>query len=194
MAETWWIIAGNVAAVATVVATALALYGIVSTWLTRPRVKLRIDGDNHLDPSFARTDATIVLANEGRSQSLRNVSYAYAATKDGKPEFGDGVVPWVTEWPAGYWRRIHIYDPEVLHFGGEAREEEERLILPAKHGVVLDLRWGGPMAPWRRVRRIIQWTEADRDAGLPPVVVKGRRGRRAWAHARAMNSSPQDEK
>lgn len=158
----------------TILAALVAFFGLLTTWLTRPHVEVTAN-------SWDENSANVYLVHAKGSSPARNLYFGWGALdENGIARSGDGGYPWVPTLISGDSRFISVFDPDQVHHQGEPSDHEMRLPINKPFGIIMDLSWQRPMLPWLRTRRVVLWTQADRAAGKPPTVLKGRAAERAY--------------
>jgi hypothetical protein len=172
-----WSVVGRIADIVTIVAALIAFFGVLSAWLTRPRINVSAyshDGNS----------AFVNVEHVKGSSPARNLYLAWGGLDEhGSARFGDGANPWVPTLLPGDSRSLHIFDPGSVSFGSDPSDREVRLPISKPFGIVMDISWQRPTLPWLRSRRVVVWTQTARAAGEVPKVLKERAAARAYADA-----------
>lgn len=176
MDECFWVVFGRIADAVTILAAALAFFGLLSTWLSRPRVEVTAY-------STGPTDAYVNLTHVKGSSPLRNLYYGMGILNADGVAMAGGDGPLTPTLLAGEGWYFRLYDPEVLTIQGDPQPKETRITTKRPWGVILDLSWQRPLLPWLRTRRVVVWSQEDREAGMAPVVLKGRAAQAAYSKA-----------
>jgi hypothetical protein len=172
----FWVVFGRVADALTIIAALVAFFGVLSTWLSRPRVEIT----THCS---GPTDSYVTLTHRAGSSPLRNLHYGMGVLNEDGIAMAGGDGPLTPTLLAGESWYFRLYDPDILTIQGDPRPKETRISAKQPWGVILDLSWQRPLLPWSRTRRVVAWSQSDREAGRPPVVLKGRAAARACAKA-----------
>lgn len=171
-----WGALGRIADVVTILAALLAFFGLLTTWLTRPRIEV-------VTSMLGRALYVSVQHTKGSSPA-RNLYLGLGFLDDhGIARAGDGLMPWASALLAGDSRLLVLYDPEDMTFGNEPNDQEMRFPLGPTSGVIVDISWQRPILPWLRTRRVLLWPRVDRAAGRLPALLKGRAAERAYRFA-----------
>jgi hypothetical protein len=176
-----WNIVGNVADLATLFATILAILGLLTAWLSRPRLTVAA---NAMSP-----DALMIrVAHSKGSNSARNLNLSWGGLNaDGRAMFGDGSSLWGPVFVAGDSGSITFYDPAGMSWGSPPEPHEIRIEVKKPHGLVVSVSWQRPVLSWLRTQRVVLWTVTERAAGTQPRVLEGAR---AWSQFRKAMKVP----
>lgn len=174
-----WIALGRLADVVTIAAATLAFFGVLATWLSRPRLTFTVDGTGD--------SARISFRHARGSSPARNLDVEFAILRpDGVASSGDGGRQW-TGWPPNFYpgefRFITVYDPRSSHMGSEPLPQEKRIVLGRPTGFICVISWQRPMLPWLRTRRVVMWTEEQRSARKSPTLTRGWKASRVLSKA-----------
>lgn len=170
-----WLVFGRTADVLTVIAALIAIAGIASAWLSRPRLSITVDSDSSL---------RVHVRHVTGAAPARNLAYRQVMLNDGgEPHAGDGFIPWASALAMGEFKLLEFFDPASHFYSSPPRDFETRMPLPAGHGVVLMIEWQRHMAPWLRTSRVVVWNPKGTLGAHKPVLLKGRKGRAIYARA-----------
>jgi len=162
-----WTVVGNVADVATLFATVLALFGLVTAWLSRPRVTVTADA---MSPDWMR----IQVAHSKGSNSARNLNLNWGGLNDrGVAMFGDGSSLWGPVLVAGDSGSIEFFDSAGMSYGSEPGPREIRIEVKKPNGLIVSVSWQRPVFSWLRTQRVVLWTTKQRAAGKKPTILRG---------------------
>ena len=134
-----WIIFGRVADCLTVAAALIALFGVLSAWLSRPRLMVSFQYDGG-------SSATFYVFHKTGAQPARNLFLGWGALdQNGTAVFGDGSSPWESVLLSGDSRSATFYDPLQHFFGSPPHDREIRREVGGMYGLVVDVTWQHPL-------------------------------------------------
>ena len=178
-----WITTEHVADVLTIAAAGLAFLGVMSTWLSRPRITVSATAND-------ANSAFVWLSHAKGSSPARNLYLGFGVLDDHNvAQSGEGSGPWYGILLAGESRTIEIFDPmQSFHVTSDgkpasASSTQTWFQVSKPDGVILDLSWQRPMLSWLRVRRVAIWTKQSRANGKSPVILTGWRASKAYSTA-----------
>lgn len=159
---------------ATLLAAAIAIVGVVSIWLARPRVA--IDARDHGGGS-----GSVHVSHKKGTAPIKALHYAIIGLDEsGTPFFGDGLMLWVPELVEG-GRALLRMDDSGDPDGDQRPNVEHRAHLHNAPAILVGLSWQHAFVSWRRSYALVRWSRGDvEDEGQRVVVVSGRRAKREW--------------
>ena len=167
----------SIADYATIVASVIAVAGVVAIWLSRPRVAVDVQVDN-------QNSASISVRHRKGTAPIRSLHYALIGLNEaGESRYGDGMGLWAPEIVEGSWALLSLYDPAEVQWSGELRDFELRRDVTGEYGVLVGLSWQRPLLPWLRAYRTVIWPLTVRREGGPMQVISGRAAKRAFERA-----------
>ncbi len=167
-----WVIIGRIGDVAGLVATAVALIGLVYALLVRPRLNVFAEhqGGQRM---------MIFVWHQHGATPAHNVSWRWASLMEGgRALAGESGTTWGETSSAMLpddYRHIEFTDGASWLEGAPTVHHVE---VQPPLGVLCEISWQRPLLPWTRARRVIRWSREDRAAGGGPVRLVGRRARR----------------
>lgn len=171
-----WTVLAQIANVVTIFAALIAFFGLLSTWLTRPRIKVTADA---WDPNSARIN---VWHSKGLSPARNFFLGQFTLGEDDIALAGEDM-PWVSTLIPGDSRFISIYDTDEVVHSGKRNKRETRIRIEKPFGFIMGVSWQRPILRWLRTRQVVLWSQEERANGKTPVVLKGRKAARIYKAA-----------
>lgn len=154
----------------TILAGVIAIVGVASAYLSRPRLELRV---MHV------VDATmnIHLSNARGGRPVKDITVSQSIMdQQGRLLRGDGHMSLVTSLHRGEFAQIELHDPDDCIHMDPPREKEIRFDLRSGEIALIPITWQSTIVPWLRTGRLVIWSR-DRD---PKVLKWSSRTRRAY--------------
>jgi hypothetical protein len=170
-----WLGFSRAADVLTVVAAAIAILGVISAWLSRPRLTIH--------PFISQSVLTVSIINSRGSRPAYNLDWIWEGLNDlGEARHGTGE-PWQNALHPGEGRTLYLYPVDTqLDYATDPRDVTLPHLLPDE-GALVVFRWKHPVVTWVRAWAMLLWTRDAREASQPPELLRGIAAWRAYRAA-----------
>lgn len=151
----------------TILAGLIAIVGVTSAFLSRPRLEIRVA---HF------TNVTISLSNARGGRPVKDITVSQSIMDlRGRPLRGDGHMSLVTSLHRGEFAQIELHDPDDCIHMDPPREKEIRFDLRPGEVALIPITWQSVIVPWMRTGRLVMWRH-----GREPKILEWRSTRRAY--------------
>lgn len=151
----------------TIVAGVIAIIGVTSAYLSRPRLQIRLTHS---------TNVIIPLSNPRGGRPVKDITVSQSIMdRQGRPLRGDGHMLLVSALHRGEFAVIELHDPEDCIHMDPPREKEIRFEVRPGEIALIPITWQSAILPWTRSGRLVIWRH-----GSEPKTFKWSRTHRAY--------------
>ncbi|MEJ1922736.1 hypothetical protein [Microbacterium sp. KHB019] len=151
----------------TIVAGVIAIIGVASAYLSRPRLEIRLTHS---------AEVTIHLSNARGGRPVKDITVSQSIMdQQGRPLRGDGHLPLVSALHRGEFAATELQDPDECIHMDPPREKEIRFDVRPGEIALIPITWQSAILPWTRSGRLVIWRH-----GSEPKMFKWSRTYRAY--------------
>lgn len=162
----------------TIIAGMIAIAGIASAYLSRPRLEIRVVHFGNV---------TVTLSNARGGRPVKDVTVSQSIMDEqGHLLRGDGHLALVTSLHRGEFAQIELHDPDDCVHMDPPREKEIRFDLRAGEIALVPITWQSSILPWTRSGRLVVWRH-----GSDPKTFRWSRARRAYEQSGSLGVGQQ---
>lgn len=159
----------------TIIAGLIAILGLMSAFLSRPRPEVNVRRDRH--------NVMISLGNSRGGRPVKDVAVSQSIfDTEAHPLRGDGHIPLASALHRGEVVWVELHDPAQCHHSDAPRTGQMRLDLRPGEIAVVPVTWQSGILPWLRSGRVII-ARSDRK----PKIRRWIRARGAYSRVYSMN-------
>lgn len=151
----------------TIAAGVIAIGGVVSAYLSRPRLELRLSHS---------ANVSVNLSNGRGGRPVKDITVSQSILDpQGRPLRGDGHMPLISALHRGDFARIELHDPDECIHMDPPQEKEIRFDVRPGEIALIPITWQSAILPWTRSGRLVIWRH-----GSEPRMFKWSRTHRAY--------------